>query len=162
MGVPWYSVRVFGGSTGVRGEEREEKRRGGGRGEWIDGFGFGFGCVNSDVWMCGCVDGWIQWRITSPPLCSSSPHIYIFHTYVARPGFLFEYLTPSNAADSHLVLALLPATRSPLLTPLSLSLRPRHCPQPRTALIALPPLPMPCLHPPLPPSSYPGAYTSHH
>ena len=154
MGVPWYSVRVFGGSTGVRGEEREEKRRGGGRGEWIDGFGFGFGWV--DGWMGG-FNGVSRRLLSVPPV---HIYIYIFHTYVARPGSLFEYLTPSNAADSHLVLALLPATRSPLLTPLSLSLRPRHCPQPRTALIALPPLPMPCLHPPLPPSSYPGAYTS--
>ena len=101
--------------------------------------------------MCGWVDGWIQ-CITSPPFCSSSPHIYIFHTYVARPGSLFEYLTPSNAADSHLVLALLPATRSPLLTPLSRCLF-----APATAHNLAPPLshcplyPCPVFIPPSPP-----------
>ena len=77
MGVPWYSVRVFGGSMGVRGEEREEKRRGGGRGEWIDGFGFGFGCVNSDVWMGGWVDS-MAYHVASS-LFLQSTYIYIPH-----------------------------------------------------------------------------------
>ena len=70
-------------------------------------FRFGFGWV--DGWMGG-FNGVSRRLLSVPPV-----HIYMFHTYVARRGSLFEYLAHSNAADSHLVLALPPATRPPPL-----------------------------------------------